>query len=198
MDEMKERKRRMRDKDPSPAFPCSLLPEPNPDRDLPSRVNLSKSEQVFELKKKKKLPTNGIAGTFPASRQEKERSHYQVLTPMIQSDARVILERYLAFIIAIFRVAEPFVPVVAHALSFLQPLRRELLLRRILALKNLQSQTGRRMPGDVAMHQPHSWVIGFEGDDDETALGEQDYVSARRISFFEIYKFAGKILTGLL
>lgn len=62
-------------------------------------------------------------------------------------------------------VREPSVPVIAHALGLLQPRGRELLPSLFLPLQDLQSQTRRRVPGDVAMQQPDTRVVRFEGNE---------------------------------
>ena len=36
------------------------------------------------------------------------------------------------------------------------------------------------------MHKPSAWVVGFEGDDYETVLREQDHVTARWVDDLQI------------
>lgn len=49
--------------------------------------------------------------------------------------------------------------------------------QRVLALEDLQGQPRRGVPGDVAVQEPGAGVVGFEGDDDEAAGGEENHVS---------------------
>ena len=42
------------------------------------------------------------------------------------------------------------------------------------------------MPGDVAVDEPRARVIGFEGDDDEAAGGEEDDVPTRGVGVVEV------------
>lgn len=74
-------------------------------------------------------------------------------------------------------VREPSVPFIAHALGLLQPRGRELPPRRFLSLQDLQSQTRRRVPGYVAMHQPDTRVVRFEGNDNVSTRWKQGHVS---------------------
>ena len=48
-----------------------------------------------------------------------------------------------------------------------------------LSFEDLDGQTSRCMPGNVAMHQPGARVVGAEGNDEISASGQQCHVSAR-------------------
>lgn len=128
-------------------------------------ASLSKFEQIFESNGRTLHRVNAeCKQLWPSPRPHSKP------TQNTQSDARVFLERpYTRFVWpwpVIFLVREPGVPVIAHALGLLQPRGRELLPSRFLPLQDLQSQTRRRVPGYVAMHQPDTRVVRFEGNDD--------------------------------
>jgi hypothetical protein len=38
-----------------------------------------------------------------------------------------------------------------------------------------------RVPSNMAMHEPDTWVVGLEGENDETSSGQQGSVSPGRI-----------------
>ena len=50
-----------------------------------------------------------------------------------------------------------------------------------LAFENLQGEAHRGVHGNVAVQEPRAWIVGLEGDDDETALGHQHDVAPRRV-----------------
>ena len=94
------------------------------------------------------------------------------------SDARIVLkvERRIE---PVALVAKPLLPRLARLV--------EGFLRRIrevdvgFTLQDLQRQSRRRVPGDVAVQEPGSRVVGFEGEDEIAVLGQQGHVAARGV-----------------
>ncbi len=54
------------------------------------------------------------------------------------------------------------------------------------------------MPGDVAMDEPCTGVVRFEGNRDEAVAGEEDHVSARWVVELGVEKRRMERLGGLL
>ena len=94
------------------------------------------------------------------------------------SDARIILkvERRIE---PVALVAEPLLPRPARLVEGLFRRIREVDVG--FALQDLQGQSRRRVPGDVAVQEPGSRVVGFEGEDEIAVLGQQGHVAARRV-----------------
>src|SRR3954465_7043570 len=79
----------------------------------------------------------------------------------------------------------PIPPVVTHPRSLCQCSR---LIQggpnshcSLAALEYLEPKSFGSVPGNVAMQQPVAGVVGLEGDDDETATGQEDNVAPRRV-----------------
>lgn len=89
--------------------------------------------------------------------------------------------------------AAPGAPIFADPVRFFKsgtvPCRPNL-RRGFLVLHYLHAQSLRNMLSNVAMHQPCSWVVGFEGNHDVSLLWQDDYVSSWRVLFVQ-YRRAG-------
>jgi len=59
-------------------------------------------------------------------------------------------------------------------------------VRISLSLEYLHGQTKRSVVRDMTMHQPVSWVVGFEGDDNEAVSRQKNHITPRRINEGEI------------
>jgi hypothetical protein len=67
-------------------------------------------------------------------------------------------------------VTVPHVPIFADASCFLECIGLSVgpnIVGISLSLEYLQGQTKRGVVRNMTMHQPSSWIVGFEGDDDE-------------------------------
>jgi hypothetical protein len=42
------------------------------------------------------------------------------------------------------------------------------------------------MPGYMAMHEPTTRIISFEGDDNEATIGQEYYIPSRRVDTIEV------------
>ena len=81
-----------------------------------------------------------------------------------------------------FRI-EPVLPVVVPLRPRLARLAEGLLrsIREVdvgFALQNLQAQSRRSVPGDVAVQEPGARVVGSEGQNEIALLGRECYVAA--------------------
>jgi hypothetical protein len=81
----------------------------------------------------------------------------------VRSNTRIILE-YAHRIPVILPVSIPILPLLAAIIDLLQFLRSHHLPQVLLTLHNLQRQSARSMPGNMAVEQPRARVISFEGD----------------------------------
>ena len=88
----------------------------------------------------------------------------------------------------------------SHVRSVLVPVRTLLLkLSRIrqrnlvLGFKELNTETLRDVPGNVAMHEPSTGVVGREGQNEPARSGQSGCVSARRIVEVELASHGRRI-----
>lgn len=72
----------------------------------------------------------------------------------------------------ILRIRKPLLPILAGAINLVQPPRVacQLLQYSVLSLENLDDETGRGVPCDMAMKSPSTGIISFESDDDEAGM----------------------------
>ena len=108
----------------------------------------------------------------------------EIRAQMSSSNARIRRGFITAILIAtsvarppISAISPPLIPVEAASLRRPESLRcvqgRPDVPGGLLPLHNLQSQTPSRMIRDVAMHQPRSWVVSLEGNDNVSISGSR-------------------------
>lgn len=101
-------------------------------------------------------------------------------------DTRVILEDMGIPKISI--ILEPLIPVITdpiHLLHLLRVLIQDPIQQRLL-LQDLNRQTTRRMPRNMAVEQPRTRVVGLEGNDEISSGGKKRNISTRRVVELEI------------
>src|SRR3954447_22590550 len=89
-------------------------------------------------------------------------------------------------------VTVPVVPIFADSSCFLECIRLSVgpnLVRISLSLEYLHGQTERSVVRNKTMHQPVSWIVGFEGDDNEAVCRQKNHITPRRINEIEIELF---------
>lgn len=80
-------------------------------------------------------------------------------------------------------VGVPDIPVLADACLFSEELGCQFDI--VLPLADLHGKARRRMPRDVAMISPDTWIIGLEGDGDVALAGQKHGITARRVVVVE-------------
>lgn len=96
-------------------------------------------------------------------------------------NTRIVLERVPGLARLGPLAIEPALPLPARLLEGV--LLRQLHVRRVL--EDLHRQPGRRVPRDVAMHEPDARVVRLERDDEVAACGQQGHVASRRVVALE-------------
>lgn len=79
----------------------------------------------------------------------------------------------------------PLIPPLTNPLNILHPLAIHHPLESFLLLKNLNRKATGRMPCDMAVEQPRSWIICFERDDEISACWDECYVATGWVVPFE-------------
>lgn len=85
-------------------------------------------------------------------------------------------------------ILEPLIPVITdsiHLLHLLRILIQDPIQQRLL-LQDLNRQTTRRMPRNMAVEQPRTRVVGLEGNDEISSGGKKRNISTRRVVELEI------------
>ena len=85
------------------------------------------------------------------------------------SNARIVLKFKLR-IEPVVLVGEPLVPRLARVVEGLLRSIREVDVG--FALQDLQAQSRRRVPGDMAVQEPGARIVGSEGEDEIAVLGQ--------------------------
>ena len=82
----------------------------------------------------------------------------------------------------------PAIPASTHSSRLRDSRRRKRTGNLLLALQDLESESGRRVPGDMAVQEPCARVVGFEGDEEIAASWEEGDVSAGWVVEFHVYE----------
>ena len=89
----------------------------------------------------------------------------------------------------VITIGLPLIPVTTNALDLLDSRRFHVIgpdgQGVLAALEDLQPQAFSGVSHNVAVHEPRAWVVGAEGDDGESAVGNHDYVSPRWVGGVE-------------
>ena len=134
---------------------------------------------------------NLVNPIFPRFHDPRSDIHHSQLLPpkpgpstqIHTSNPRILLK--LHTIEPFLRIIQPPRLIRTHPLRLLEPSRPLTLPDHIPpALIDLQTQATAGVPGDMAMDEPQTRIVGFEGDDDVAVCGEDD-VAARWVFVVE-------------
>lgn len=107
--------------------------------------------------------------------------------PPLGSDTRILLKLIrmepINMTPRLISLGIPIMPILTHAILFLQKKVRKLNIR--IPFSDLERQARRSMPGDMAMHDPDAGIVRLESESKVAFGREQRDISSRRIIVFE-------------